>query len=84
MPTPRDLVRLDDSANGGIADSAKRTAPGAYTWAMSTAEQPHEPRVFPPNEALRRAHPLPPSDELAIEGLTEDEWAAFQEALADA
>jgi len=51
---------------------------------MSTVEQPHEPRVFPPDEALRRARPLPPGDELVIEDLSDDEWTAFQEALADA
>jgi hypothetical protein len=54
---------------------------------MSTAEQPHdEPRVrvYPPEEALRRAKPLPPRERLVLDGVPDDEWQAFQEALADA
>jgi len=39
--------------------------------------------VLPPDEALRRARPLPSDDELAIGGLTDDEWNAFREALAE-
>ena len=39
--------------------------------------------VLPPAEALRRARPLPCDAEMAIEGLTEDEWKAFEKALAD-
>lgn len=34
-------------------------------------------------DALRLARPLPSADELAIEGLTDDEWDAFMQALAD-
>ena len=49
---------------------------------MSTVEQPHEPSGFPPYEALRRARPLPPGDQLVIEDRSDDEWAAFQQALA--
>jgi hypothetical protein len=53
---------------------------------VSTVEQPKEPtiEVWPPAEALKRARPLPPRDTLVIECVPEDEWAAFQEALADA
>ncbi|MCP9490470.1 MAG: hypothetical protein MSC31_11430 [Solirubrobacteraceae bacterium MAG38_C4-C5] len=53
---------------------------------MSIAEQPDEPtvRVYPPDEALRRAQPLPPRERLVIEDLTHDDWTAFQEALAEA
>ncbi|HUR17899.1 MAG TPA: hypothetical protein VMZ51_03050 [Acidimicrobiales bacterium] len=52
---------------------------------MSTVEQPEEPvlRFYPADEALKRARPLPSPDDLKIEGLTEEEWAAFQEALAE-
>ena len=52
---------------------------------MSTVEQPEEPavRFYSAEEALERARPLPAAKELEIEGLTEDEWAAFQEALAE-
>jgi hypothetical protein len=53
---------------------------------VSTVEQPEEPtvRVYPPDEALKRARPLPPRDRLVVEDITDEEWKAFQEALADA
>ncbi len=49
-------------------------------------DQPAEPavRVYPPEEALRRARPLPRREDLVIEDVPEEEWAAFQEALARA
>jgi hypothetical protein len=54
--------------------------------AMSIAERPDEARirVLPPEEALRRAKPLPPPERLVIEDVPEDDWTAFQEALAEA
>lgn len=53
---------------------------------MSSIEQPEEPvvRTYTPDEAIRRARPLPPRDRLVIEDVPEEEWAAFQAALADA
>ncbi len=53
---------------------------------MTIAEQPAEPRVriYPPDEALRRAEPLPPRERLVIEDVPQDDWTAFQEALAEA
>lgn len=59
---------------------------GSYTGGVSTVEHPEEPtlRVYPPDEALRRARPLPPRDRLVIEDVSEVEWEAFQEALAEA
>lgn len=53
---------------------------------VSTVEKPEEPRVrvYPPNEALKRARPLPPRDQLVIKDVPDEEWSAFQEALADA
>ena len=53
---------------------------------MTIAEQPAEPRVrvYPPEEALRRAQPLPPRDRLVIEDIPQDDWKAFQEALDEA
>jgi len=53
---------------------------------VSTVEQPEEPSVgvYPPAEALKRARPLPPRERLVIEDVPDDEWAAFQEALAEA
>jgi hypothetical protein len=53
---------------------------------MSSAEQhPEEPglRLYPPAEALRRARPLPPREELVIEGVSDEEWEAFHQALAE-
>lgn len=53
---------------------------------MSSVEQPEEPvvRTYTPDEAIRRARPLPSRDRLVIEDVPEDEWAAFQAALAGA
>ncbi len=39
--------------------------------------------VYTPEEALRRARPLPPREDLVDEDLTEEEWTRFQEALAE-
>ena len=41
-------------------------------------------RVYPPDEALERARPLPPRDRLVVEDVTDEEWTAFKEALAEA
>lgn len=48
-------------------------------------EQPAEPvvRVYPPEEALRRACPLPRREVLVIKDVPDEEWVAFQEALAE-
>ena len=53
---------------------------------MSIVEQPEEPavrRAYPPQEALERARPLPAHERLVVEDVTDDEWKAFQEALAE-
>lgn len=53
---------------------------------MSVVPHPDEPTgltVLPPEEALKRARPLPSDHEMAIEGLTDDEWTAFEKALAE-
>jgi hypothetical protein len=57
-----------------------------YTDVVSTLEQPNEPalRVFPPAEALKRARPLPPRQDLVVQDVPDDEWTAFLEALAEA
>ena len=39
--------------------------------------------VLPPDEARRHSRPAPTDEEPAIEGLTDDEWQAFQRVLAD-
>jgi hypothetical protein len=53
---------------------------------MSTVEQPSEPKVvaYPPDEAMKRARPLPRREELVIPDVSDDEWVAFEEALAEA
>jgi hypothetical protein len=53
---------------------------------VSTLQQPDEPRiqVYPPDEALKRARPLPPPQDLVVRDVPDDEWTAFQEALTDA
>ncbi len=53
---------------------------------MSTVERPEEPtvRFYPSTEALKQARPLPPRDRLVLEDITDEEWKAFQEALAEA
>ncbi|HEU5001766.1 MAG TPA: hypothetical protein VFW71_03180 [Actinomycetota bacterium] len=38
--------------------------------------------IYPPAEALRRARRLPPPRDLVDQDLSEEEWARFQEALA--
>jgi len=53
---------------------------------MSVAESPDEAShltVVTPKEALRRALPLPTDDEMAVEGVTDEEWDAFEHVLAD-
>jgi len=52
---------------------------------VSTLEHPDEPtvKVLASEEALGVARPLPAREVLAIEGLTDEEWRAFQEALAE-
>lgn len=53
---------------------------------MSIVSQPDEPfglTVVAPDEALRLAQPLPDSADLAIDGLTDAEWEAFERALAE-
>jgi hypothetical protein len=53
---------------------------------VSVVQHPDEPvglTVVSPDDALRRAKPLPRAKDMAIEGLTDDEWKAFEQALAD-
>jgi len=37
--------------------------------------------VLPAREAIARARPLPSAEDMAIEGITDDEWKAFEAAL---
>lgn len=57
----------------------------SYARAVSTAEHqdPSGLKVFPPDEALRRAKPFTPPERMALEDVSDDDWTAFQEALAE-
>jgi hypothetical protein len=52
---------------------------------VSSVEQPEQPavRVYQPDEAIKHSRPLPSRDRLIIEDVPDEEWVAFQEALAD-
>ena len=52
---------------------------------MTAVGQPEEPglRFYPPDEAPERARLLPAHDQLVIENVPDDEWEAFQAAIAD-
>jgi hypothetical protein len=52
---------------------------------MSVVEEPSEPevRVYDPDEAVVRARPLPAREDLVLRDVPDDEWAAFQAALAE-
>ena len=53
---------------------------------MSGAKDPREGshlNVHSPLDALDRAQQLPDAEEMVIEGVTDDEWAAFEQALTD-
>jgi hypothetical protein len=50
---------------------------------VSPSEEPTGLTVLPPEQALERALPAPTDAELVIDGLTDAEWEAFSEALAE-
>ena len=59
---------------------------GSYTVQVTVVPHSDEPfslTVLPPDAALEAARPVPSGDELAIEGLTDDEWDAFLQALTE-
>lgn len=37
--------------------------------------------VVTPKDALQRAQPLPSEDDMAVDGVTVEEWEAFEQAL---
>ena len=60
--------------------------PGRRLGVMTVEPSPEERyplTVLPPFEALKAARPAPSGAELAIEGLTDEEWDAFLQALAE-
>jgi len=48
------------------------------------ADQPEERRLPTREEVLERGKPFPPYEEMIIEGLTDEEEAAFLKAIAEA
>ncbi len=46
-------------------------------------DEPNRSTVLPPRAALRRARPMPSDEDMAIEGLSDEEWKAFEDALAE-
>ena len=67
-------------------EATDRQLGGSYTQCMSVVSHSDEPTgltVVVPDEALKRAQPLPSDEDTAITDLTDDEWKAFQKALAD-
>ena len=69
---------------GGSGECEARWS--TYTGTMSVVPHSEDPThlvVVAPEEAMLRARPLPSDDEMAIEGLTDDEWTAFETALAE-
>lgn len=84
LPRCQDVCRspLPDRDNPLLTDEE----PGRTLVRVSVAPHPDEPTgltVLDPEEALKRARPLPSDEEMAIEGLTDDEWKAFENALAE-
>ncbi len=81
-------MQISLASDGGRTHRRSRLAArvgGHRLRPVSIVEQPDEPRVavYPPDEALRRAQPLPPRERLVIEDVPQDDWTAFQEALAE-
>ena len=82
---------LPRAGSGGLPPTrmggwVTRVGGSAYTAAMSVVPNPQEPvglTVLPPDEAVKHARPVPSDAELAIEGLTDEEWKAFEKALTE-
>lgn len=36
---------------------------------------------YPPDEVLRHAKPLPPREQIVVEGVSHDEWESFRQAI---
>lgn len=54
--------------------------------AMSVVPQPEDPSgpvMLAPELALRSARPIPSAEELEIDGLTDEESTAFENAIAE-
>jgi hypothetical protein len=55
----------------------------AFVSVVSRPDEPTGLTVDLPDDALKRAQPLPSDDEMAITDLADEEWRAFQQAPAD-
>lgn len=70
-----------------VMSCATTTPPrGLMLGTVTTVEQVPEPQlpVLPPEEALRRARPLPRRAQLVLEDVPAAEWDKFQQALTEA
>ena len=80
MPSPAKAL---DTARPSTAPLVSR---GPTLEGMSVADRAGESNpltVVTPTEALERAVPFPTDADMAVEGLTDDEWNAFERALGD-
>jgi hypothetical protein len=62
-----------------------RSTAGNTLKSVSTVDQSEEPanRLHLPEECLKRARPIPPREERGLgDDITDEEWEAFQKALA--
>lgn len=57
---------------GGELTGRRSTLVGVSV--VPTPEEPNKLTVLPVREALRHARPLPPDEEMRIEGITDEEW----------
>ncbi len=81
-----DLAAVDNGDPHVAGDRIAQQASRRTLADMSVTPDSQEPTrltVLPPKEALERARPMPSDDEMTIEGLTDDEWKAFEKAIAD-
>ena len=88
LSSPRCSTRTAERVGGVTRNKFRARAPTEprNLVPMSVVEQPEPPAVAVVSaaDALRLARPLPSPEELAIEGLTIEEWQALMDALADA
>lgn len=71
-----------DSARGGGLHSIPVTEGGAVS--TQRADDQNSRRLPTRDEVLARGKPIPPYEEMVIEGLTDEEEEAFLKAIAEA
>jgi hypothetical protein len=80
------MRRATGGASKAASEVGAQVTSTTYPGCMSVAENREGSShltVVTAKEALQRAKPLPGDDDMAVEGLTDDEWDAFEQALAD-